>query len=73
MIGREKEIKELQRIYERKHADLVAVYGRRRVGKTFLIDNVFKDKMAFRHVGLSPSDDESKGQSFLPLIAICWV
>lgn len=62
MIGREKEIKELQRIYERKHADLVAVYGRRRVGKTFLIDNVFKDKMAFRHVGLSPSDDESKGQ-----------
>lgn len=35
MIGREAEQKELNELYRRDQADLVAVYGRRRVGKTF--------------------------------------
>lgn len=35
MIGREAEQKELNELYWRDQADLVAVYGRRRVGKTF--------------------------------------
>ena len=42
MVGREKEIKELNRLYNSNKAELVAVYGRRRIGKTFLIDQVFK-------------------------------
>ena len=35
MIGRKKEIKELNMLYEKTSAELVAVYGRRMVGKTF--------------------------------------
>ena len=54
MIGRKHEIAELNRIYNRDKAELVAVYGRRRVGKTYLIDQVFKGKIVFRHAGLSP-------------------
>lgn len=54
MIGRKHEIAELNRIYNRDKAELVAVYGRRRVGKTYLIDHVFKGKIVFRHAGLSP-------------------
>jgi len=54
MIGREKEIKELNRLYTSNRAELVAVYGRIRVGKTYLIDNVFKGKITFMHAGLSP-------------------
>ena len=54
MIGRKKEIAELNRIYNRKKAELVAVYGRRRVGKTYLVDSVFKGKIVFKHAGLSP-------------------
>ena len=36
MIGRELERKELLRRYERNKPEFIAVYGRRRVGKTFL-------------------------------------
>lgn len=34
-----------------------ALYGRRRVGKTFLVDEVFEDRISFRHSGLSPIDN----------------
>ena len=57
MIGRENERKKLQELYNSKSAEMVAVYGRRRVGKTFLIDEVFKGRLSFRHAGLSPIDD----------------
>ena len=61
MIGREKEIKELEKLYSSKQAELVAIYGRRRVGKTYLVDEVFQGKITFRHAGLSPLDEEPKG------------
>lgn len=54
IVGREKEIKKLQELYNSDSAELVAVYGRRRVGKTFLVDNAFEDRIFFRHAGLSP-------------------
>lgn len=61
MIGRKKEIALLKRLYESNKAQFVAVYGRRRVGKTYLINDVFGEKITFRHAGLSPieSGDES--------------
>ena len=37
MIGREQEVNELLKLYNGKKAELVAIYGRRRVGKTFLV------------------------------------
>ena len=61
MIGREKEVKELNRLYDRNRAELVAVYGRRRVGKTYLIDETFAGRITFRHAGLSPADTDAKG------------
>ena len=61
MIGRKRELQELNELYDSGKAELVAVYGRRRVGKTYLIDEAFRDKMAFRHAGLSPVEHEKKG------------
>lgn len=61
MIGRKQEVDELRRLYERNRAELVAVYGRRRVGKTFLVDEAFSGKFTFRHAGLSPVDAEVNG------------
>ena len=61
MVGREKELKELEKLYDSGRAELVAVYGRRRVGKTYLIDETFQGKITFRHAGLSPLDEDSKG------------
>ena len=57
LIGREKEIEKLNELYEGGSSELVALYGRRRVGKTFLINEVFSGKITFHHAGLSPIDD----------------
>ena len=40
---------------------IVAIYGRRRVGKTYLVDETFAGRITFRHAGLSPADEDSKG------------
>ena len=59
MIGREREVQELNRLYDSNKAEFVAIYGRRRVGKTYLVDQVFKDRITFRHAGISPVDREN--------------
>ena len=61
IIGRKKEISELKRLYASRTAEFVAIYGRRRVGKTFLVDEALSGKITFRHAGLSPVDE--KGQA----------
>lgn len=60
IIGREREIEELEERYRSNKAEFVAIYGRRRVGKTFLVKELFQNKMAFYHSGLSPYDKERK-------------
>ena len=56
LIGRENEIKKLNELYDSGEAELVAIYGRRRVGKTYLVDETFEGRFSFRHAGLSPID-----------------
>ena len=51
IIGREAEQKILQEIYESKKPEFVAVYGRRRIGKTYLIKNFFKGEFDFYMTG----------------------
>ena len=47
IVGREKEIKELRNRYESKSPEFIVVYGRRRIGKTFLIRQTFQNKFDF--------------------------
>lgn len=56
LIGRDKERTELDRLYNSGRAEFVAIYGRRRVGKTYLVDECFNGKICFKHTGLSPFD-----------------
>lgn len=51
LIGRENEIHTLEQIMQREDAQLVAVYGRRRVGKTFLVKRFFSETFDFSFVG----------------------
>lgn len=44
IVGREHEKSLLTKIFDSKEAEFVAVYGRRRVGKTYLIRNFFTSK-----------------------------
>lgn len=53
-IGREEELKILEREYNRS-SSFVVIYGRRRVGKTTLIKQFIKDKKAvYFFAGLEP-------------------
>ena len=63
ILGRKKEIDELNRLYFSRKAEFVAVYGRRRIGKTFLVDEALKGKISFRHAGLSPVDESGKSNN----------
>ena len=52
IIGRKKEIKRLQQYMDSNRSEFIAIYGRRRVGKTFLVKELFGDKLAFRITGM---------------------
>lgn len=58
LVGRKKEKEELLELFEKDSAELVAVYGRRRIGKTYLINQTFEDKFTFKHAGISPLELE---------------
>lgn len=48
IIGRKKEINALNDILNKKTAQFVVVYGRRRVGKTYLINEFFSNRFSFK-------------------------
>ena len=52
IVGREKEIELLKGLLEEEDSQFVAIYGRRRVGKTFLIREAFNYSFAFQHTGI---------------------
>ena len=52
IIGRKREQELLSAYYESGRPEFVAVYGRRRIGKTFLIRNFFADRFSFAVTGL---------------------
>lgn len=53
IIGRKSEQKELLDAAKADYSKFVAVYGRRRVGKTFLIRETFNYTFTFQHTGLA--------------------
>jgi len=53
IIGREKEIQQLHEAYSDEYSQFVVVYGRRRVGKTFLVREAFNYKFTFQHTGIA--------------------
>lgn len=52
IVGRKEEIAELKRAYDSEYSEFMAVYGRRRVGKTFLIRETFGYEFTFQHTGV---------------------
>ena len=51
IVGREEECERLEDCLRGETAQLIIVYGRRRVGKTFLINEFFDQKFAFKVTG----------------------
>lgn len=65
IIGRDEQYTQLLDIYNSGKPELVVVKGRRRVGKTYLINNAFNNDFAFKYTGISPIEMEDGGNSKL--------
>ncbi len=64
LIGREKEKKILRESYEKDESTFVALYGRRRIGKTYLVNETFQDEIFFHHAGLYNGSYEDELMAF---------
>ncbi len=64
LIGRHKEQAILEEALQSKGAEMVAVIGRRRVGKTFLIKEVYKERIQFEITGLQDVSLKKQLQHF---------
>lgn len=64
IIGRETEIAALKQYMQSKEPEFIAVYGRRRVGKTFLINETFKDNFAFSITATTDKDRAAQLRNF---------
>ncbi len=52
-IGRQKELELFREVLSQSRSAFIAVYGRRRVGKTMLIRRAFQEKFTFRLTGIA--------------------
>ncbi len=64
IVGREKELATLSKMYLADQSDFVAIYGRRRIGKTYLIREAFNYTFTFSHAGLSSGDMKEQLYAF---------
>ncbi len=65
LIGRENEIKRLDHAMTENEAQLIIVYGRRRVGKTFLINEYFDETFAFHFTGSATQSNKDQLKNFI--------
>ena len=64
IAGRQEEVALLQSLLEKRKSSFVAVYGRRRIGKTYLIRQVYKENMVFEYSGLQNGEMSQQLEGF---------
>ena len=65
IVGRAQEIKVLTTALSSHRSELVAVYGRRRIGKTHLVREFFGDKIKFSFNGIEVGDRADQIENFM--------
>ncbi len=70
-VGRKREKALFQRLFEEKRLHFTAVYGRRRIGKTFLIKSHFKT-FAFHHTGIANVGMNEQLDTFSKSLMVCF-
>lgn len=60
MIGRKTEIKKIELLLRSERSEFLAVTGRRRVGKTFLIDTLLQDDYCFSLTGIQNGNTQQQ-------------
>ncbi|MDR1183728.1 MAG: AAA family ATPase [Coriobacteriales bacterium] len=64
LIGRIAEQEELRHYYESNESEFMVIYGRRRVGKTFLVEEYFGTGITFKLTGLAKVDRRTQLRNF---------
>jgi len=65
IIGRNKEKAQLERALRKQKPELIAVTGRRRVGKTHLIRTIYADNIVFEISGINKGRKQDQIQNFI--------
>ena len=75
IIGRRKELSSLNRVYHSNEAEFIVVYGRRRVGKTFLVREYFHEQscMLLHVTGLQKGGMAKQLAHFSDVLAKCFM
>lgn len=68
LIGRQAELRLLERFLASNKPEFLALYGRRRVGKTYLIKQFFKQKeiLFFNSTGTQKGSSRKSDQTLYP-------
>jgi AAA+ ATPase superfamily predicted ATPase len=72
MIAREIQITNIQEILESQKSAFVAFTGRRRVGKTYLIDQALGKYFSFRITGIQDANTEAQIINFTEKLVEYW-
>lgn len=64
IVGRHKEIEVLNKVTNSNKSEFVAIYGRRRVGKTFLIRQTFSQNNTFQLTGVNNATSRQQLANF---------
>lgn len=64
MIGRESEISVLKEAFNSGRSEFIAIYGRRRVGKTYLVRETLGNKFSFSYSGIADVSAKVQLQNF---------
>lgn len=64
LIGRHLELKELQSAIDSRRSEFVILYGRRRIGKTFLVRCFCQDNYSFHFVGAHKKNNRTQLNNF---------
>lgn len=70
IIGRKEEIKILQETLVSQEAEMVAVFGRRRIGKTFLISTIYEKEIVFELTGVQGGNLKQQLKNFRDELSI---
>jgi uncharacterized protein len=65
LVGRAAEYEKMRNLLQSKESEFVAMFGRRRVGKTFLIKNVYHKEIVFHLTGKNKSTKKAQLQNFV--------
>lgn len=69
MIGRKKEIEKIDRLLNSNRSEFLAITGRRRVGKTFLIDQLLGQYYCFSMTGIQKGNNTAQLVNFSEKLA----